>query len=586
MSTLIEIKNVSKSYFQQPLFSEASLSINAGQKIGVIGRNGAGKSTLFKILLGEEEADSGSVILHDRARLGYIEQHDVLDIHQPVIAYLEKTTHRQPWECAKRGADFDFTPVMLEQPIETFSGGFQMRIKLIALLLKDPNLFLLDEPTNYLDVQTQLLLEQALISYSGAFLIISHDREFLERTCDSTLEVENGKLLLYPGNVTEYFDYKREQIMMKEAYNKKIDREQKHLQSFVDRFRFKASKASQAQSKLKALAKLKKLDIADPLARVRIAIPGVEAKKGVAFSCNKLTIGYTEKTIASGSTFDIDRGAKVAIVGANGQGKTTLLKTLVGELPPLGGTFRWGHGTTSAYYAQHIASRLPNNELVWNYLRTHAESTLSDETVLEMAGNFLFREAALEKKIGVLSGGERARLCLASLLLTKSNVLILDEPTNHLDFETVEALATALSDYAGTVFFISHNRTFVNSLATSIIEVKDGKIRRYPDAYENYIHSLEMGSAPASPESVSAHTDAPTKEMARQKHEALKQLKKRSQSLEKEVVRLTSERDRLLARQAKRPEKFLAADYEVLSRVIRELETAEAAWLAIAEKQN
>ncbi len=585
MSTLIEIKNLSKSYFQQPLFSKASLSINVGQKIGVIGRNGAGKSTLFKVLLGEEEQDSGSVIIHDRTRLGYIEQHDVLDVSEPVIAYLEKATHQPVWECAKVGAQFDFTPAMLEQPIETFSGGFQMRIKLIALLLKDPNLFLLDEPTNYLDVQTQLLLEQALISYSGAFLIISHDREFLERTCDMTLEVEHEKLFLYPGDVAAYFDYKREQLVMKEAYNKKIDREQKHLQSFVDRFRYKASKASQAQSKLKALTKLKKLDIADPLARVRITIPGVEAKKGVAFSCNKLSIGYGEKTVASNATFDIDRGAKVAIVGANGQGKTTLLKTLVDELPPLGGTFRWGHGTSSAYYAQHIASRLPNNELVWDYLRTHADSSLPDETVLQMAGNFLFHASALEKKISVLSGGERARLCLASLLLTKSNVLILDEPTNHLDFETVEALAAALADYAGTVFFISHNRTFVNSLATLLIEVKNGVIRRYPDSYENYIYSL--GTAAVETQTTpKTSTDTPDKEAAKQKHEAMKILKKRSQSLEKEMLRLTSERDRLLARQAKRPEKFLATDYELLSKIIHELEAAEEAWLQIAEKQN
>ncbi len=585
MPTLIEIKNLSKSYFQQPLFSAASLAVNTEQKIGVIGRNGAGKSTLFKILLGEEQPDSGSVIIHDRTRLGYIEQHDVIDTTETVIAYLEKTTHQPVWECAKVAATFDFTPAMLELPIQTFSGGYQMRIKLIALLLKDPNLFLLDEPTNYLDVQTQLLLEQALVSYSGAFLIISHDREFLERTCDMTLEVEHEKLFLYPGDVAAYFDYKREQLIMKEAYNKKIDREQKHLQNFVDRFRYKASKASQAQSKLKALTKLKKLDIADPLARVRITIPGIEAKKGVAFSCNKLSIGYGEKIVASNATFDIDRGAKVAIVGANGQGKTTFLKTLVNELPALSGTFRWGHGTTSAYYAQHVASRLPNNELVWDYLRTHADSTLPDEMVLQMAGNFLFREAALQKKIGVLSGGEKARLCLASLLLTKSNVLILDEPTNHLDFETVEALAAALADYAGTIFFISHNRTFVNSLATLLVEVKDGVVRRYPDSYENYIYSLGTDAAETQT-TPKTSKDTPDKEAAKQKHEAMKFLKKRSQSLEKEMQRLTSERDRLLARQAKRPEKFLAADYELLSKIIHELESTEEEWLQIAEKQN
>ncbi len=581
MPTLLEIKNVSKAYFQQPLFNAASLTIAEKQKIGVIGRNGAGKSTLFKIILGIEEPDSGSVLLHDRARLGYLEQHDTPDLSQTVLAHLEHTTLRPEWECAKMAAKFDLTPDKLSQPLSALSGGYQMRVKLTSLLLKDPNLFLLDEPTNYLDVHTQLLLERALISYSGAFLIISHDREFLARTCDQTLEVENEQLFLYPGPVNDYFEYKKEQLLMKQRYNKKIEREQEHLQAFIDRFRYKATKAAQAQSKMKALAKLKTLDIADPLARVRITIPAVEPKKGIGFSCHKLAIGYGDKIVASGSTFDIDRGAKVAIVGDNGQGKTTLLKTLVGELPQIDGTFRWGHGSTISYYAQHVASRLPLSMFVLEYLRSCSDGTLPEETILQMAGNFLFKDSALEKKISVLSGGERARLCLAGLLLSKRNVLILDEPTNHLDFETVEALSRALAEFAGTVFFISHNRTFVNNLATAIVEVNNGEIKKFPDSYENYIAFLENSLDPNEP-AVSKPIHPTPITSGKEKYEAAKLHKKKIQACEETIKDLTHQRDLLLARQIKKPGTFSPADYENLGKIMTELQTAEETWLTLS----
>lgn len=556
----------------------ANATISERQKIGVIGRNGAGKSTLFRMIVGAESPDSGTIDIHDIARLGYLEQHDNHDTNQTVLNFLMSTSGKEPWQCAKIAGKFDLKHSLLAEPLKNLSGGYQMRAKLAALLLKDPNVFLLDEPTNYLDVHTQLLLEQFLQSYTGAFLVISHDREFLRRTCNQTMEIERGEIFLYPGTVDEYLEYKTEQVIMKEKYNKKIDREQKHLQAFVDRFRYKESKASQAQSKLKAIGRLKKLDIAGPLASVTIKIPSVEMRKGLACRAEDMAIGYNEKVVARNIHLDIDRGEHAAIVGDNGQGKTTFLKTLAGALPPLAGKFRWGHNTSLAYYAQHVPSQLPMESQVWHHLRLVAPPTVPDEDVLQMAGNFLFTKDALDKKIAVLSGGEKARLCLASLLLSESNTILLDEPTNHLDFETVEALALALVEYPGTVLFISHNRTFVNSVATSVIEVKNGAVSRYADTYENYIHHLEQMVAAETAPPPEPHN---TEQIGTKKnnYEKQKQRNKELRKIEEHITELERDRNRLLKKQAKNPTDFSHENYRALGEIISTLEGEEKKWL-------
>ncbi|MBI5221671.1 MAG: ABC-F family ATP-binding cassette domain-containing protein [Candidatus Magasanikbacteria bacterium] len=582
MATLLTIEKLNKSYHQQALFKDADLAIHSKQKIGVIGCNGAGKSTLFRMLVDQEKPDSGIIAIQPITRLGYLEQHQQINPDETVLQFLERTTDKENWQCAKLAGKFEIKNELLHAKLSALSGGYQMRVRLSSMLLREPNLFLLDEPTNYLDVHTQLLLEKFLRDYSDSFLIISHDREFLKRTCEQTLEIEQGNLTLFPRPIDEYLEYKEEHLAFAKLYNKKIEREQRHLQNFVNRFRYKASKASQAQSKLKAIEKLKKLDIQSPLTNVRIHIPNVETKKGLIFRCEKLVIGYPDKTIAENITLDVDRSEHVAILGDNGQGKTTFLKTLASELSAIGGKFKWAVDTTFAYYAQHVPNALDSEQKVWNHLRTTAPSDINDEEILRMAGNFLFHENDLEKYIHMLSGGEKARLCLASILLSKNKVLLLDEPTNHLDFETVEALGLALQEFNGTVLFISHNRTFVNSIATMIIEVKNGEVRRYPGNYEEYIYNLEQSLEPEKKEEpvVVEKND----EEKRQRYEEIKAEKKKLKKIEDDIFEMEKTKTKLLRKQTKDPKKFSLDDYRHLGDIDQEIKNKENEWLTLQEK--
>ncbi|MCM8776133.1 MAG: ATP-binding cassette domain-containing protein [Candidatus Omnitrophica bacterium] len=492
MPALLQIKQLHKAYGAAVIFDDASAAFSSDQKIGVIGRNGAGKTTLCRILTGHETADSGTITRSTSLRLRYLEQHDNFLPGETAVDFLMRTTGAEHWECGAMAARFQIKNEMLAQPIQVLPGGYQTRVKLTAMLLGRPNFLVLDEPSNYLDLSTLILLETFLQGFHGGYLVVSHDREFLKRTCDHTLECEGGQLTLYPGDIEEYFEFKEEQIAQKQAFNRSVEKKREQLQAFIDRFRAKAATASRAQAKVKQLEKLKTIEIAHPASTVRITIPPIEDKAGVALSCEDLAIGYPEKDVARGIHFDIERGAHVAVLGDNGEGKTTFLKTLAGQLAPKSGTFRWGTGLKVAYYAQHVFSLLDPEDDIDAYLMRSSAPDVTHQDVLAMAGCFLFKGDDVEKKVKVLSGGERARLVLAGLLLSKSQVLLLDEPTNHLDFETVEALGRALKNFPGTVFFISHDRTFVNLLATSILEVKRGKISRYPGSYEDYVYHLEL----------------------------------------------------------------------------------------------
>ncbi len=491
MPALLQVENLHKSFGARVLFDEAAVAMSTEQKIGFIGRNGAGKSTLCKILIGQEPPDSGRVVRSADLRLSYLEQHDPFTPSETVWAFLMRYTGQPAWRCGEVAARFQLKNELLETPVKGLSGGYQTRVKLTAMLLSDPNFLILDEPSNYLDLRTLVLLEEFLQDFDGGFLIVSHDREFLKKTCTHTLEAENGRLTLYPGTVEEYLTFKQEQRAQAISTNETIESKRKQLQLFVDRFRAKASKASQARSKMKQIEKLKTIDLAEAQSNVQIKIPALPPRNGVVFRCKDLAIGYPEKLVARRIHVDVDHGAHVAVLGDNGQGKTTFLRTIAGDLAPKEGSFRWGFNCEVAYYAQHVTAALDRTRNVFGHLESCAAPSVTRQEVLTMAGCFLFKGNDVRKPISVLSGGECARLCLAGLLLRKNSVLLLDEPTNHLDFETVEALGAALRQFQGTLFLISHDRTFVNMIATQILEVKNGAVVQYPGSYSDYVYHLE-----------------------------------------------------------------------------------------------
>lgn len=588
MRTAIQVTGIVKKYGSRAVLDGASVAIADQAKIGVVGRNGAGKSTLIRIIAGQEEADAGTVALHPSIRIGYLEQHEDFQPGETVIGFLERRSGKPSWTCATIAGRFQLKKDFLGARIDTLSEGFRMRVRLADMLLKDPDFLLLDEPTNYLDLHTVLLLERFLNTARIGFLLVSHDREFLKNTCEATLDVERGNVFLYPGDIEAYLGYKEAEAERALRENKKIDAKRRHLQSFVDRFRAVGSKATQAQSKLKQIDKLQPIEIAHRLKTVQIRIPAQEKmKKGIALSCVSLDIGYPDRTVASDIRLDVERGRHAAVLGDNGQGKTTLLRTIAGHLDPRGGEFRWGVGLDVGYYGQKTLAALDLEDRVDAHLARSAAPNVLPEEVLAMAGSFLFGKEDLEKRIGVLSGGERARLCLAGLLLSKKSVFLLDEPTNHLDFETVEALGEALRDYPGTIFFVSHNRTFVSLVATSILEVQDGQVRLLAGSYDEYVWHMEREidrDMPRSPREEEAGATAAAefeqeKERRREQRDELREQQKRLRKIEAKVIELDDERKRILDRMAAQPTVYspeLNRRFVELSGLIA---VEEAAWL-------
>ena len=577
MATILSTEALSKAHGPLMLFENATLSFDETDKIGFIGRNGAGKSTLLNIITGQEEADSGSVSRHPNLRMGYLKQLYDFNEGESVIGFMQRMSGKPDWFCGKIGAQFELKKEKLETKIASLSGGWQMRVKLAALLCQEPNFLLLDEPTNFLDLNTQLLLEAFLRDWHGGFLIVSHDREFLTNTCTHTLELEHGSFTLFPGDIETYLAYKEEQLAFKIKYNQKIDTEKKKLLSFVERFGAKASKATQAQSKLKQMRKLKTIEIKHRLKTVRIVIPKVDPRKTFAVKAAHLAVGYGDKTIAKEINFEIDRGQKVALLGQNGAGKSTLLKTLAGLLEKKDGTFAWNNRTVFAYYDQHTAEQLHPQDTISSYFTRQMAIDLEPEVLMRMAGNFLFTKEDLDKTISLLSGGERSRLAMAGILLRRPDVLLLDEPTNHLDLETVEALGAALKAWNGTVIFVSHSRTFVNLIATRILEVRDGSLRVFPGTYEEYVYQLQQEEGLAKEKEEIVEEEPQTLSKA-ERHEKIKELKRAIIKVEKELDKLEEERAGLMKLFTQDPLTFDLERTRTLTRLETMIPHAESEW--------
>ncbi|MCB0421523.1 MAG: ATP-binding cassette domain-containing protein [Bdellovibrionales bacterium] len=491
---LLQMTQGYKSYGPKILFENAQFSINEGEHIGLIGPNGAGKSTLFRILIGEEDLDEGNIVSSQGLRIGYLKQEDDFDITQPLESLLEKHCRIPLWDLKALGRGLGLDEESFSRPLREFSGGYKMRFKLLHLIGQDPQLLLLDEPTNYLDLESLIVLEKFLIELKSAFILISHDREFLRLTTDHILEVEQGDFTKFNGSLDDYFEFKESMAELQRKKAANIAAQRAQIQQFADRFRAKATKARQVQSRLKQLGRLESVQIKSLPVKARIHLPEPKRTGKEILKCDKLTLGYGDKVILEQVDLRLVRGEHLGVVGVNGAGKSTLLKTLAGILPPLKGHFQWGPSVEVGYYAQHVPESLNLEHTVEQALFALADPAVTQQDVRDMAGALLFSNEDREKKVKILSGGEKSRVALGQILLQRSPCLIFDEPTNHLDFHTVEALTQALKNYPGTLILVSHDRSFLSRVTSKILEIRDGRAEVYPGTYDEYVWSLQKGA--------------------------------------------------------------------------------------------
>ncbi|QDV65589.1 ABC-F family ATP-binding cassette domain-containing protein [Crateriforma conspicua] len=595
MAVLIQVRDAHKRFGDQVLLEAAEVSLVDDKKVGFVGRNGAGKSTLLRVLLGEEELEQGEVIHHPSLRIGYLRQHAPFQPGESALDFLMRDSGAEEWQCGEVAGRFELKGAYLEGPVKELSGGWQTRVKLAALLLHDPNLLMLDEPTNFLDLRTQILLEHFLRDFNKAALIVSHDREFLKATCTETLELSRGKLTMFSGKIDSFLEHREERREHDRRVNATVQAKQKQLQRFIDKNRANASTASQARSKAKQLERLQTVELETDEPVVRIRAPRVQPRNGTAFRCEAMAIGYPDHTVASDIGFEIEHGQRVAIVGDNGQGKTTLLRTLVHSLDPIEGKMKWGHGVNIGTYAQHVYTSLDERQSILEHLEYNSDPEVTRQDLLAMAGTLLFRDEAINKKVKVLSGGERARVCMAALLLGSDNVLVLDEPGNHLDVETVEALCDALQQYEGTVIFTSHDRHFVRRVATRVIEVRDGRVKVYFGDYDEYLQSVEGEIDAEERERNVANTKdgkqntgkgksgKKTATDYRRSQQENRKVEKEIKNLEKKIARLDDEKRKLNEQLLTETDPDQAVKlHEQITDIDQQLTEAEERWLELS----
>src|SRR5438552_13311604 len=528
--SLLHARALSLRYGPKIILDEASFALGHHDRVGLIGPNGSGKSPLMKILAGRVGPDSGSVQLVRRARASYLPQElsglppgslidgvlasvpgrswlesrlasvdaalaqaageaeqvelggELAELHED-LAHHEELYGRHRAEEILSG--LGFSQESFARPASDLSGGWKMRAALAALLLQDPELLLLDEPTNHLDVPTLEWFDSFLRCSRKALLLVSHDREFLDRQIDRVLSLEPEGRRAYAGNYERYLELRAAEEERLAAQAEKQSRRRAQMQAFIERFRAKATKARQVQSRVKLLEKEEIVQVREERATVRFRFPEAPRSGREVARLERMSKSYGEKSVYRDLSAQVLRGDRIAVIGLNGAGKTTLLKLLSREIAPDAGTLVLGHNVVPGYFAQHHAERLDPTRTVLQEVHALVPSE-PQSWVPGVLGAFLFSGDDVDKRIGVLSGGERARVALARLLVVPSNFLLMDEPTNHLDLDSSEALIDALTRYEGTLLFVSHNRSFVNGLATQVWEVREGKIDAQPGDLEDW----------------------------------------------------------------------------------------------------
>ncbi|CUH68630.1 putative ABC transporter ATP-binding protein YheS [Thalassovita gelatinovora] len=612
---MLRIDDLTYSIEGRPLFEGASATIPTGHKVGLIGRNGAGKTTLFKLIRGELHLDGGSISLPSRARIGGVAQevpgNEVSLIDTVLAADIERAEllaeadqTKDPariadiqtrladidaWSAEARassilkGLGFDSDEQLM--PCSAFSGGWRMRVALAAVLFAQPDYLLLDEPTNYLDLEGALWLEAYIAKYPHTVLIISHDRDLLNRAVGAILHLDNRQLTYYTGPYDQFVRQRTAQRAVQAAAAKKQDLQRAHLQSFVDRFKAKASKAKQAQSRVKMLEKMETIRAPEDAARTVFTFPEPETLSPPIISTEDVSVGYDGNAVLKRLDLRIDQDDRIALLGKNGQGKSTLAKMLSDRLAPMGGKINRSSKLRIGFFAQHQVDELRVDETPLQHLQRELPGQMQAKLRAKLAG-FGLMAAQVETKVGRLSGGQKARLSLLLATLPAPHLLILDEPTNHLDIESREALVEALTAYSGAVILVSHDMHLLSMVADRLWLVKDGTVSPYEEDLDAYRKMLLQSDKP-SKQSKSKSKPAPAPKRA--SRDAILALRADARKCEIRIEKLNDMRDRLASKLADRSlYEERKGEAVVLQKkyaeVMNGLERAEALWMQALEK--
>ena len=538
---MISLDNLTVSYGGWTLFDNISFLINPKDRIGLVGRNGAGKTTLLRIITGEQQPTSGHVTLNGECTIGYLPQtmrvadtttlaeetakafDEVLRLEAEIASLTREIAERTDYESAgyeqllhrlndaqdhyhilggdTREADIEKTLLGLGfkrtdfgRATSEFSGGWRMRIELAKLLLRRPSIFLLDEPTNHLDIESIQWLEEYLRNYNGAVLLISHDRAFLDNVTNRTVELSLGKITDYKVSYSKYVVLRAERRAQQMAAYENQQRMIEKTEEFIEKFRYKPTKSNQVQSRIKQLERLDRLEIEEEdLATLNIKFPPAPRSGQIVAEISEAGMSFGEKHVFSGANFVIEKGDRIALVGRNGEGKTTLARMLIGQLTPTEGSVRLGANVNIGYYAQNQDDLMDGDFTVYDTLDRVAVGDIRTR-LRDILGAFLFRGEDIDKKVKVLSGGERARLAMARMMLEPRNLLVLDEPTNHMDMRSKDILKNAIMKYDGTVVVVSHDREFLDGMVEKVYEFRDGGVKEYLGGIYYFLEKRKLES--------------------------------------------------------------------------------------------
>jgi ATP-binding cassette, subfamily F, member 3 len=617
---MLRIDNLTYRIGPRVLLDGASAAVNEGHRVGLIGRNGTGKTTLLKLIAGGLEADQGSINWPSRWRIGVTSQEapdgdeslieTVLASDKELVALLaeaetatdpdrivhihaeleSRDAHSARARAARILAGLGFDEAAQNRPCRDFSGGWRMRVALASLLFTQPELLLLDEPTNHLDLEACVWLEDYLRHYPGTILLVSHDRGILNRVVDEILHLENGKLTMYTGGYDRFEETRRMRLALDDKMRVKQDAQRAHIMKFVDRFRYKASKSRQAQSRLKMLAKMEPIPEHQEEAGVTFTFPEPAPLSPPLYSVDEVDVGYDSKKVLHKLGFRLDEDDRIALLGANGNGKSTLIKLLAGRLDPMAGHVQRSGKLKIGYFAQHQTDELDLavTPVVEMGRRRPNETERAHRTHL---GSFGFSQARADTKIGNLSGGEKARLLFALLALDKPNILLLDEPTNHLDIASREALVQALNDFTGAVVIVSHDPHVIELTADRFWLVEGGSVRTFEGDMDEYRATL-LARSPGEKKAAKPVAESDRKEQrkrASEKRAALAPLKKKLTDAEAAMNKLQAKKSKLETDMADpalysaNPQKMVEVQKD-LAQTGKDLAASEEAWLALQEE--